>query len=120
MKTAKEIALEICWESTDVSQSTELIESYANDKTNEHTTELQKEVERLRGELLQTKNALSITTGILTNIRYQTDYMSDSYYEWIDRVLNEVNEFGFTEQEYKEIDQAIATEALSQVKEDKK
>lgn len=29
--------------------------------------------------------------------------MPDSYYEWIDRVLNETGDFEFTEEEWKEI-----------------
>ena len=30
--------------------------------------------------------------GILANIRYQTDYLPDFYYEWIDKVFNETDE----------------------------
>lgn len=38
------------------------------------------------------EDALQKTVGILTNIRHETDYMPDSYYEWIDRVVGEVED----------------------------
>lgn len=30
--------------------------------------------------------------GLLTNIRHEIDYLPDSYYEWIDKVLNKADE----------------------------
>lgn len=46
--------------------------------------ELREENERLRGGLQK-------TLGLLFNIRHETDYMPDSYYEWIDKVINETD-----------------------------
>lgn len=37
------------------------------------------------------EDALQKTVGILLNIRHETDYMPDSYYEWIDKVIGEVD-----------------------------
>ena len=30
--------------------------------------------------------------GILSNIRHEIDYLPDSYYDWIDKVLNETED----------------------------
>lgn len=47
--------------------------------------ELTEENERLR-------DGLQKTIGLLFNIRHETDYMPDSYYEWIDKVINETDD----------------------------
>lgn len=49
-------------------------------------------IEQLLGEKAQLENALQKTVGILFNIRHETDYMPDSYYKWIDKVINEVDD----------------------------
>jgi hypothetical protein len=52
----------------------------------------EKNIDFLLAKVAQLEHALETTTGILTNIRHETDYMPDSYYEWIDKVMNEVDE----------------------------
>jgi hypothetical protein len=49
-------------------------------------------MKKIKQELIDCQSALEKTVGILVNIRHETDYMPDSYYEWIDKVINEVDE----------------------------
>jgi len=39
--------------------------------------------------------------GILTNIRHETDYLPEFYYDWIDTVINQTEEIFTSEQEYE-------------------
>lgn len=51
-----------------------------------------KDIDILLAEIREHKIALEKTVGLLTNIRHETDYMPDFYYEWIDKVINEVDD----------------------------
>lgn len=41
-------------------------------------------------------DALQKAIGLLTNIRSETDYMPDFYYEWIDKVIDETEEYAIS------------------------
>lgn len=58
--------------------------NWQSNRLSQKEGELREENERLRGGLQK-------TLGLLFNIRHETDYMPDSYYEWIDKVINETD-----------------------------
>jgi hypothetical protein len=43
-------------------------------------------------EIAELKSGLAKALGLLWNIRHETDYMPDMYYEWIDKIIHETDE----------------------------